>query len=198
MIWKVSDLPDRLSADSLLYAADVKLIAPLSRHDIHQSSLNISASWSRDWELDLNPTKSEHLPIGNSPHFATYTLPSHNLPNTQNIPTVSTTKALAIVLNTRLSAEDHFVSAANKACRMLFYLKRSFAAFKRKTKRLSAHILNILFKQPIPPYAATPRHRKRCRSSLWSLWKGFGMSHTKQPSNSFVYSPSHTGETVEI
>ncbi len=40
----VNDLPGRLSADSLLYADDVKLIAPRNRHDLLQSSLNISAS----------------------------------------------------------------------------------------------------------------------------------------------------------
>ncbi len=46
-----NDLPDRFSEDSLLYADGVILIAPRSRHDILQNSLNISASWSRDWEL---------------------------------------------------------------------------------------------------------------------------------------------------
>ncbi len=100
----VNDLPGHLSADSRLYADDVKLIAPLNRHDILQTSLNISTSWSRDWELDLNTTKSEHLPIGSSPNSLTYTLPPHNPPNTQTIPTATTTKDLGIVLNIRLSA----------------------------------------------------------------------------------------------
>ncbi len=107
---------------------DVKLIDPRNRHDILQNSLTVSVSWSKDWELDLNPTIREHLPIGDSPHFVTYTLPSHTPPNTQTIPKASTTKCLGIILNTRLSAEDNVVSVANKACKMLFYLKRSFAA----------------------------------------------------------------------
>ncbi len=93
----VNDLPHRLLADSLLYVNDVKRIAPRNRHDILQNSLNSSASWSKDWELDLNPTKSEHLPIGNSSHFVTYTLPSTKTPNAQTLPTVSTTKDLGIV-----------------------------------------------------------------------------------------------------
>ncbi len=84
----VNNLPEHLSVDSLPYANDVKLIAP--RSDVLQTSLNISVNWSRDWELDLNPTKSEHLPNGISPHFVTYTLPSHSPPNTQTIPTAST------------------------------------------------------------------------------------------------------------
>ncbi len=116
------------STDSLRYADDVKLIAPLNCHDILQNSRNSSASWSKDWELDLNHTKSEHLSIGNSPHFVAYTLPSSNPPNTQTLPTVSTTKDLGIVLNARLNAEDNAVSAANKARRMLFDLKRSCGA----------------------------------------------------------------------
>ncbi len=86
-----------------------------NRHDILQKALNISASWSTDWKLDIYPTKSDHLPIGNSPHFVTYILPSHNPPNAQTISTVTTTKDLGIALNTKLSAEDNVVSAANKA-----------------------------------------------------------------------------------
>ncbi len=54
----VNDLPDHLSADSRLYADDARLIAPRNRHDIPQNFLNSSATWSKDWELDLNPTKS--------------------------------------------------------------------------------------------------------------------------------------------
>ncbi len=141
----VNDLPDHLSADSPLYADDAKLIAPRNRHDILQNSLNISAIWSRDWKLNLNPTKSEHLPIGNSSHSVTYTLPPHNPPNTQTILTVATTKDLGIVLNTRLSAEDYVVSTANKTRRMLLYLRRSFTA-------LTPHIFLPLYKTFIQPH----------------------------------------------
>ncbi len=61
------------------------------------------------------------------PHFVTFSLPSHNPPNTQTIPTVCTTKDLGTVLNTKLSAEDNVVSAANKASTMQYYLKQTFA-----------------------------------------------------------------------
>ncbi len=40
----VNDLPDHLSADSLLYAGDVNFIASRNRHDILQNSLSSSAS----------------------------------------------------------------------------------------------------------------------------------------------------------
>ncbi len=63
----VNDLPNHLSAGSHLYADDGEHIAPRNHHDICQNSLNISSSWSKDWELNLNPAKSEHHPTGNSP-----------------------------------------------------------------------------------------------------------------------------------
>ncbi len=31
-------------------------------HNHHDTLQNSSTSWSKDWELDLNPTKSNHLP----------------------------------------------------------------------------------------------------------------------------------------
>ncbi len=63
----VNDLTDRLSADRLLYADDVKLIAPRNRHDILLNSLNIHASWSRNWDLDLTPPKASTFPLVTPP-----------------------------------------------------------------------------------------------------------------------------------
>ncbi len=68
------------------------------------------------------------------------------------------TKGLGIVLNTRLSAEDNVVRAANKACRSLFYLKRSFAA-------LTPSIFLPLYKTFIRPqleYAIQATHPILC------------------------------------
>ncbi len=46
---------------------------------------------------------------------------------TKAILKVSTTEDLGIVLNTRHSAEDNVITAAYKACKIMLYLKRSFA-----------------------------------------------------------------------
>ncbi len=62
----VNDLSDNLTIDHLLYAGDVKLIAPQKKPDALQSSVLASFKWSEDWELILNPSKSEHLPIGDT------------------------------------------------------------------------------------------------------------------------------------
>ncbi len=90
----VNDLSDHLLADSLFCADGVKLITHRNHHNVLQNSRNVSTSWSKDWYLDLNCTKSVCLPIGDSPNFATNTLPSSNSPNTQTIPTASTTNYL--------------------------------------------------------------------------------------------------------
>ncbi len=79
--------------------------------------------YGETYKLLMGLRYAGNLPIGNSPHFVIYTLPSHSPLYTQTIPTVTTTKDLGIVLNTWLSAEDNVVSTANKARRMLFYLK---------------------------------------------------------------------------
>ncbi len=76
-VFYVNDLSGYLPADSLFCADDVTLIALRNRHDILQSSPN--TSWSTDWELGLNPTKSEHLSVFNSARFV---LPSRNPSNT--------------------------------------------------------------------------------------------------------------------
>ncbi len=51
----VNDLPDHLSADSLFYADNVKLITLHNNFDIHQSSLNVRASYYKHWGLGRDP-----------------------------------------------------------------------------------------------------------------------------------------------
>ncbi len=59
----VNDLTDNLTFEHLLYADDVKFIAPRKQADSLQSSLVSSSKCSEDWELILNPSKIEHLPV---------------------------------------------------------------------------------------------------------------------------------------
>ncbi len=122
-----------------------------NRHKILESSLNVSAWWSKDWALDLNLTKSAHLSIGNWPRSVTCTLPSHCTPSTQRIQKVSTTRNLGL-------AEDNVISSAR---RMLFYLKRCFAAltptfFSPCTKGFAVHALNCYPSNASHPL---PEHR---------------------------------------
>ncbi len=85
----VNDLTDNLTIDNLLYADDVKLITPRKQLNTLQSSLLASSKWSEDWELILNPSKSEHLPIGDTSNPVAYSLASRTSPNAQLIQTAA-------------------------------------------------------------------------------------------------------------
>ncbi len=116
----VNDLSDNLTIDHLLYADDVKLIAPRKQSDTLQRSLLASSKWSEDWELILNPSKSEHLPIGDTSNPVAYSLTSRTLPNAQPIQTVSSVRDLGLLLNTGFSVNDNVARATKKARGMFF------------------------------------------------------------------------------
>ncbi len=60
-----------------------------------------------DWELIVNPSKSEHLPVGDISNPVTNALTSRTSPNTQPVQTVSIVRDLGLLLNTGLSADDN-------------------------------------------------------------------------------------------
>ncbi len=88
----INDLADNLTIDHLLYADDVKSIAPSPRIQVAalQTSLAACCKLSKNWELILNPAKSEHLPVGDTSNPVAYALTSRTSPNAQPIQTVST------------------------------------------------------------------------------------------------------------
>ncbi len=73
----VDDLADNLAIANLLYADDVKLIAPRKQAAAFQSSLIASSKLSEGWELILNPSKSKQLPFGDTSNLVTCSLTSH-------------------------------------------------------------------------------------------------------------------------
>ncbi len=117
----VNDLTDNLTIGHLLYADDVKLIAPWKQTDVLQRSLLASSKWSEDWELILNPSKSEHLPIGDTSNPVAHSLTSRTSPNAQSVQTVSSVRDLGLLLNTGFSADDNVARATKKARGMFFF-----------------------------------------------------------------------------
>ncbi len=111
----------KLTLCRLLYADDRKLIASRKQADALQSSLLASSKWSEDLELILNPSKSEHLPIGNTSNPVAYSLTSHTSPNAQPVQTVCSVRDLGLLLNTGFSAYDNVARATKKARGMLFF-----------------------------------------------------------------------------
>ncbi len=120
-------------------------LPPRKQSDGLQSSLLASSKWSEDWELILNPSNSDHFPIGDTSNPVAYSLTSRTSPNAQPVQTVSSVRDLGLLLNTGFSADDNVARATKKARGMLFYLKRSFAA-------LTPNIFLPLYKAFISPH----------------------------------------------
>ncbi len=159
----VNDLSYNLTIDHLLYADDVKTIAHRKQSDALQSSLLVSSKWSEDWELIINPSKSEHLPIGDTSNPVAYSLTSRTSPNAQPIQTVSSARHQRLLLNTGFDADDKVARAIKKARGMPVCLKRSFAT-------LTPGIFLPLFKAVIRPHlefaiqASSPILPRNCRA----------------------------------
>ncbi len=85
-----------------------------------QSSLIASSKWSEDWELIINPFKSEHLPDGDTSNPVAFSLTSHTSPNAQPIQAVSFVHDLELLLNAGFSTNDNVVHATKKTVECFF------------------------------------------------------------------------------
>ncbi len=74
-----------------------------------------------DWELILNPSINEPLPVGDASNPVTYALISRTQPYAQPIQMVSTILDLGLSLNTGVNANDCVPHATNKAGGMFFF-----------------------------------------------------------------------------
>ncbi len=97
---------------------------------------------SKYWDLDLNPTKSEHPPLVTP---SILSLPSRNPPKTQTIPKVPSSK------DPRLSVEDSAFNVVSIG--VVFFEKILRNPYHQNFFSLyiilSYHILNMLLKHPI-------------------------------------------------
>ncbi len=85
-----NDITDNLTRDHLLKSDDFDLIVSRKQAAALQSSLVASAKCPEEWELTLNPSKSEHLPVEDTSNPVTYTLASRTSSKAQPFQTVST------------------------------------------------------------------------------------------------------------
>ncbi len=92
-----------------------------------QSSLAARSKWEENGELIINPSKRNHLPVGDTSKSVTYAFISHTKPYVQPIQTVSTVRCLGLFLNAGISADDNVARATKKNRIMFLYLKQSFA-----------------------------------------------------------------------
>ncbi len=111
----VNNLADNLTIDHLLYATHVKHITPQKEATAFQSSLVASSLWSEDKDVILNPSKCEHIHVGDTSHTCTYSLIARTPSNGQLIHAVSSVRDLGLFLNTGLSADNNVTRATKNA-----------------------------------------------------------------------------------
>ncbi len=70
--------------------------------------------------LGVSPSKSEHLPIGDTSNPVAYSLTSRTSPNAQPVQTVSSVRDLGLLLNTGFSAVDDIARATKYTVECFF------------------------------------------------------------------------------
>jgi len=110
----------------LFYADDLKIFFKIKSHNDHdvlQHGINILTTWCKTWGLVLNLDKCQVLTFHSyrnlNPHFYPYTL------NNTIIARVNTIKDLGVLFQSNCLFNQHINSTANKAFKMLGFIKRA-------------------------------------------------------------------------
>jgi hypothetical protein len=139
----VSDLPEGIQANSLMYADDMKVWAEVTSVDQAnnlQQSLDALHEWSIRWKMPVNPSKCSVLPIGSTTLSHSYTLGG-------NLLTVSEVERdLGILVSSNLKSTDDTRRKVAAATRMLCAIRRAFSGFPATVFRtlFCSHVRPIL------------------------------------------------------
>ena len=124
----------------LAFADDLKLVS--TRPVVLQQALNAVNTWAKQWQLKIQPTKSEYIEIKplHSNNHSTYTFSIDG----QQIPQVNVVKDLGLFLSQDLKWTSQISNTYLKAIRLVWLVIRSF-----KSNNLSIYI--SIFKTYIRP-----------------------------------------------
>lgn len=119
----INDLTKKLSHPSRLFADDLKIFGepPLD------ASIKTTEKWSRDWQMEIAPKKSEVLHIGKNNQRKEYAI------NGQTIPTKTNVRDLGIYMSEDLSFTYHINEITSKAARTSNMLLRIFKTNNKNT-----------------------------------------------------------------
>ncbi len=119
----VNDLLDVLEPLTLLLADNVKMVTRRTQSINLHSSLTVAWGWSKKWHLSINPTKCNHLTIGQA-----VPLRLSFFPDGSGTPiTVSKlVKDLGVQTDNMVSPSAQCTEATNKASRLIFIIRHTF------------------------------------------------------------------------
>lgn len=161
----VNDLPTVIATNCLMFCDDVKIfhkVASLNDVITLQNDLNAVGRWAADWRLVLNASKCKAFKITLKRNFvdSSYTINGTKLEN------VKTIRDLGVIIDQKLTFEDHINTTVRKANRALGLLIRTLQSASRrcsfkKSSALAAFNSNV---RPILEYCSV-------------IWAGAAKTH---------------------
>ena len=156
----INDLPEVSSSPLVLFADDTKLYCQINSvtdcQDL-QSDLDNLQAWADKWQMRFHPQKCKVMRIGtNHPEFE-YTMTENQVTTVLEMSQVE--KDLGVLVDNKLTFQQHVNSIANRGNQMLGIIRRSF-------EYLDDKIMLLLYKgllRPILEYGNTiwaPYHKQ--------------------------------------
>lgn len=162
----VNDIPSQMKSSCRLYADDCILYKEIVTQDdsrILQYDLQVLEDWERKWKMSLNIDKCVVLTVTLkcNPITSQYTLHGHQLAS------VNSAKYLGVIIDSKLSFNEHVDSTCKKANSALAFLRRNFRSCQRKIKT----DLYFTYVKPLLEYAVTvwAPHTRRANNKLESI-----------------------------
>ena len=124
----VNDLPELTKSNTFLFADVIKIFRAITNkndQDILQQDLSILEQWSDKWLLKFHPDKCKHMEIGkNNIGENEYFMTSNNVKH--SLATTDKHTDLGIIIDSKLSFDDHINQVVNKATKMTKIIRRTF------------------------------------------------------------------------
>ena len=124
----INDLPDNIQSTCKIFADDTSLFSHVFDKYKSQSELNndlqVISNWAFQWKIQMHPDPNKQA---QEVYFSKKSNNENSLPVTFNnakVVTCSTHKHLGLLLDKRLSFNEHIQSRMNKCYKMIGVIKR--------------------------------------------------------------------------
>ena len=131
----INDLPELSKSDTFLFADEIKIFRTITDKNYQgtlQDDLNTLEQWSNKWLLKFHPNKCKHMTIGNNNiGEIKYSMPLNN--SMYPLDKIEKQNDLGVIIDTKLSFDDHINQAVNKATKMTKLIRRTFQFLDKDT-----------------------------------------------------------------
>ena len=132
----INDLPSRVSSTARLFADDCLLYRVISNQKDAaslQEDLNHLQEWERDWQMNFNPDKCEHIRITNKRKIIQTSYKIHG----QVLKETTKAKYLGVTIDKTLSWNSHIDMVTKRANQTISFLQRNLSSCPKDIKEAS-------------------------------------------------------------